>query len=278
MDNDMKALPRLAAVAITCAALGSALPASASTFSVDYTDLWYIPAESGWGLNLIQQNNTLFATLFVYGSDNTPRWYVASEVSGSNGTNFSGALYSTVGPYFGGAWNSAAYTPTLVGSISIAFNTPTTATVTYVVNGVTVTKSVQRQTWKGENLTGNYLGGLTANASSCNNGGNGPILVFGAPVTVAHNTSNQATQIVVNFTTSAGAASVCTFTGTYGQAGKLGSLNGNWSCTVGGSAFNNGPFTMTELQATNRGFTARFQGSDQFCQYAGNFGVVRDTQ
>jgi len=59
------------------AAVGISLPASATTFSIDYTDLWYIPTESGWGLNVIQQGNVMFATLFVYGTDNTPRWYVA---------------------------------------------------------------------------------------------------------------------------------------------------------------------------------------------------------
>ena len=42
-----------------------ALPAAATTHSTDYTDLWYLPAESGWGINIIQQYDTVFATMFV---------------------------------------------------------------------------------------------------------------------------------------------------------------------------------------------------------------------
>ena len=33
----------------------------------DITDLWWNPAESGWGMNVIQQGDTSFVTMFVYG-------------------------------------------------------------------------------------------------------------------------------------------------------------------------------------------------------------------
>jgi hypothetical protein len=277
----MKSLLRSLAFALATG-FGLALPASASTFSVDYTDLWFNPAENGWGLNLIQQNNVIFATMFVYGGDNTPRWYVASDLESSNGTSFSGTLFKTTGSYFGAAWSPAQSTAIATGSMSIVFNSLTSATVTYTADGVTVTKTLQRQTWKGENLTGNYLGGLTANASSCNNGSNGGIVIFGNStypnVTVSHNGSSQAVTITLNAPSASGTASVCTFTGTYGQQGKLGSISGNWSCTIGGAPYNSGTFTLSELQATVRGFNARFTGQDQFCQYAGNFGTVRDIQ
>src|SRR5215207_11325714 len=79
--------------------LGMAQPASATSFSTDYTDLWFSPAESGWGLNLSQQGNTMFGTLFVYGTDQTPRWYVASALVATSTNSFTGALYRTTGPY-----------------------------------------------------------------------------------------------------------------------------------------------------------------------------------
>jgi hypothetical protein len=276
MDNDMTSLLRRIAFTLA-AALGFALPASASTFSVDYSDLWYIPAENGWGLNLIQQNNVLFATMFVYGSDGTPRWYVASDLESSNGTNFSGVLYKTTGPYFGAAWNSS-YTPTAAGTMTIVFNSPTSASLTYVVDGITVGKTLQRQTWKGENLSGTYVGGLAANASSCNTVANGKIYITGGGMSVAHNAASQAVTITLPSTTNTGASSICTFNGTYGQQGKLGSIAGTWSCVINGAPYNNGTFTMSELQSTVRGFNAKFQGQDQFCQYNGNFGVVLDPQ
>lgn len=270
----MKSLLRSLAFTLA-AALGIAAPASASTFSVDYTDLWYIPNESGWGINLIQQRNVIFATMFVYGTDNTPRWYVASDLESSNGTGFTGALFKTTGSYFGAAWNPATSSATPAGSMSIVFNSPTSATLTYTIDGVTVSKTLLRQTWTGENLTGNYLGGLTSSTSGCTSGN---ILIFGTSMTVSHNTANQAVTITLNAPASSGASATCTFNGTYGQQGKLGSITGNWSCTVGGSPSNSGTFTMSELQATIRGFNAKFTGQDQFCQYSGNFGVVRDIQ
>lgn len=270
----MKSLLRPLAFALATA-FGMALPASASTFSVDYTDLWYNPSENGWGLNLIQQNNAIFATLFVYGSDNTARWYVASDLESSNGTNFTGVLYRTTGPYFGASWTAGPpYTPTPAGSMSITFNSNSSATVTYTADNVTVTKSVQRQTWRGENLSGTYFGGLSANATACSDVANGPVNLLGT-MSVNHNTSSQAVSITLNTSTASGTSSVCTFNGIYSQQGKLGSVNGNWSCTIAGSPYNNGTFTITDLQSTIRGFNGGFVGQDQHCQYAGNFGNVR---
>src|SRR4051812_7004477 len=99
-------------------AVAASLPvlAFASSTTPDYTDLWYIPTESGWGANVVQQGNTMFVTLFVYGSNNQPTWFVASAVTqtgGSTSGTFSGPLYQTTGPYFAnGGFNSASVTVT----------------------------------------------------------------------------------------------------------------------------------------------------------------------
>ena len=88
------------------AGLGFAACASATTTTIDYGDLWYnAPAESqsGWGVNIAHQGNILFVSLFVYGSDGTPRWYVASDVVPTGAVNtFSGALFNIpTGTFFG---------------------------------------------------------------------------------------------------------------------------------------------------------------------------------
>jgi hypothetical protein len=268
----MKSLSQRIAACIALS-LAFVLPAKASTTSVDFTDLWFIPAESGWGLNLIQQSNVLFGTLFVYGADNTPRWYVASDLESTNGTSFSGTLFKTTGPFFGAPWTGNTTTP--AGNMTLVFTSVNTATLTYTADGVTVTKNVVRQTWRSENLAGNYLGGLTANGTSCA-AGNTAILMFGS-MSVSQSGGGQ-TSMTINFTTNSNQAAVCTFNGNYAQSGRQGSISGNWSCTVNGTAANVGTFTMTELQASIRGFNGRFQGQDQFCgSYEGNVGVVRDT-
>lgn len=255
-------------------ALGFALPASASTSGVDFTDLWYNPAESGWGVNLIQQNNTIFATLFVYGADSSARWYVASNLQGS-GNTYNGTLYQTTGPFFAaGSFNSAAVTTTAVGSMTINFNSVGTGTLTYTVNGTPITKTIQRQTWAGENLSGTYLGGLTANGSSCGNGAsNGPVLIFDV-LNISHSGSNVSAR--VNFFNSAGVASVCTFSGGYTQSGRMGNVSGSFNCTFGNTPGNVGTFTISQIDASVNGFNGVFNGTDQFCSYNGYFGGIRD--
>ena len=57
----MSFIRRLAAVLLVSLAL--VRPAAA----VDYTDIWFLPSEGGWGVNLVQSNQFIFATFFVYG-------------------------------------------------------------------------------------------------------------------------------------------------------------------------------------------------------------------
>lgn len=258
------------------ATLAVSLPAAATSTGVDYTDQWWGgPAEHGWGVNFIEQGTTIFATLFVYGSDQTPRWYVAT-MQGS-GTSFSGPMYSTTGPYFGaGAFNGDSTVVTQVGSMSVNFSTPYNGAMSYTVNGVNVNKAITRQSFAANNITGHYLGGLTASGTNCHNSPNGAILIFD---TLTVTQSGPSVQMVVNFFASNGQASQCTFNGNMNIQGVMGQVsNGTWNCTVGGAAANTGSFTMDTVSATQTGFSALFNGSDQFCNYSGYFGGVKDVQ
>src|SRR5262249_1686633 len=121
--------------------MGFVLPASATSTGIDYTDQWWGgQSESGWGVNFIQQGTTIFATLFVYGQDQTPRWYGATMDSGGT-TAFSGPMYSTPGPYFGGVFNAGNVAVTPVGTMSVGFSSGYSGTLSYGVNGVTVNKN-----------------------------------------------------------------------------------------------------------------------------------------
>lgn len=254
-------------IAVFVAALGISLPASATTFSTDWTDLWFNPNESGWGINVIQQYNTLFATLFVYGSDGSARWFVASDMSGG-ANSFSGTLYQTTGPAFSAPWTGGA-TPTAVGNITLNFTSWNTATLTYTVSGASVTKSVQRQTFRGNSIGGNYIGGMTARAENCSNpSDNGFALITGL-LTVSHGGT---VTMRVDFRNAAGTAASATFSGGFNASGRLGSISGNFTSTLG----SNGTFTMTEVDVSRNGFSATFSGQDQFCRYTGFFGGVRD--
>jgi len=268
-------------LAVVAAAL--ALPAAATTHSTDYTDLWYAsPAESesGWGVNVVQQYDVVFATLFIYGQDNTARWYVApatlSVASPAGQNTFTGPLYSTVGTYFGAPWAGPPQS-TQVGSISFAFTSATAGAMSYTVNGVSVTKAITRQTWRRNVLTGNYVGGLTANGTNCKNGvSNGAILING-DMSVGHSNATSPT-FRIQFFTAGGAQGTCTYNGTYGQEGKMGRIdNGTFLCTFQGSTTTlSGTYTLTQIEANTNGFTSRFVGQDQNCSYDGFFGGMKD--
>jgi lysyl endopeptidase len=118
-------------------------------FSFNFQDLWWNPDESGWGLNLTHQGRTLFATLFVYGSDGRPQWFVMSNGTrtapvGDAFATYTGPLYRTTGPAFNAPlWTGS--TVAEVGTLTVSFDDGRTGKLTYTVNGTTVTKSVMRQ-------------------------------------------------------------------------------------------------------------------------------------
>ena len=41
------------------------LSATIRVNAADYTDLWWNPAEGGWGVNLVQSDNFMFVTFFI---------------------------------------------------------------------------------------------------------------------------------------------------------------------------------------------------------------------
>jgi hypothetical protein len=73
----MKALRHLFA-AIAVVAVGLSFPAQGASYSTDQSDLWWIPSESGWGIQFVQRNSTIFATMFVYDPSGAPTWYTAA--------------------------------------------------------------------------------------------------------------------------------------------------------------------------------------------------------
>src|SRR6516164_9443687 len=154
----IRTLKSLLATAIL--ALGFSLPASAIN-GTDFSDLWWNPSEPGWGLNVIHQNGIIFATLYVYDASGVPHFYSASETRGS-GASFTGPLYETRGTYWAtNPYNASSYGANQVGSLTLAFSTANSGTLTYVIGGNTIVKSITRFAFAIDNLSGNYLGGVT---------------------------------------------------------------------------------------------------------------------
>lgn len=112
-------------------------------------DLWWNPAEPGWGLNIAHQEDTLFGTLFTYLPNGQGQWLVMSNGAYQGSNRFSGPLYRTRGPAFDTSpWT--AVTLTQVGTMTIDFSSGAgwngnAAMLTYTVDGVSVTRPIQRQ-------------------------------------------------------------------------------------------------------------------------------------
>src|SRR5688572_30066952 len=113
----------------------------------NYQDLWWNPAESGWGLNLVQQGTTIFATLFTYSPSGRDLWIVGPALRRQPDASYAGALYTTRGAAF-----NASPWPALqaleVGAITIWFSAGDRAAIEYTYNGVTVSKTIERQAFR----------------------------------------------------------------------------------------------------------------------------------
>jgi serine protease len=114
----------------------------------NYQDLWWAaPAgsESGWGINLTHQGDTIFATWFTYDVDNSPMWLVVTATKTAPGV-YTGTLYRTTGPAFNSVpFNPALVAITAVGTSTLAFANGNAATFAYSVNGVAQAKQITRE-------------------------------------------------------------------------------------------------------------------------------------
>jgi len=117
------------------------------TPGTNYQDLWWHGAtENGWGMNLIQQSNIIFATWFTYDTNGKGMWVVMSDGEQTAANTWSGDLYTTSGPRFD-AYDASKFAITKVGTGSFTFTDPSNGTFTYTLKGVTQTKTITRQVY-----------------------------------------------------------------------------------------------------------------------------------
>jgi hypothetical protein len=121
------------------------------TAATNYQDQWWAaPAgsESGWGVNLAQEGNTIFATWFTYDLDGTPMWLSATATNMTPGV-YEGTLYRTTGPAFDAVpFNPANVVLTAVGMATFTFGDGNDATFAYTVNGISQMKAITRQVFQ----------------------------------------------------------------------------------------------------------------------------------
>src|SRR5271169_1412306 len=260
-------LKRLFAAAVALAMLILPLQAAA----VDYTDIWYLPSESGWGVNLVQADNVIFATFFIYSQGNVPTWYTAIIYANADGSNFTGNLYATTGTWFGAPWDPSKVVNTMVGTASFTPSSAYQGALSYsFTSGTppTVTKLIQRQVLTTIALGGNYIGGQSGAYSG------GGCSFQGAYTDTFDLTVMQPGDGTVAFNFSYLQSKIsCTWSGTLVQSGQLYSIpSATYACSDG----TNSTASMNQIKATAQGIEGIFsapsgsQGSSS-CSEAASF-------
>lgn len=256
----------LAIVPIVIATLLPIRACAANSWGVDMSDLWWNPNESGWGANIAHQGDIIFMTLFVYGADSKTRWYVASSMASQGGANayrFTGTLFETTGPFLGGSFNPANVNARPVGSATLDFPFIEEATLTYSVDGVGVTRAIERQTFRANDLAGAYTGSAIGTLGGCGAGSGS--FRDAAELVVSHTGSN--VSIAATFGTFG-----CTYSGAYTQSGRMGSIVGTFTCTSGGG----GPFEAREIESGHVSLSMQyFADYGNGCLESGRLGGMR---
>jgi len=123
---------------------------SAAQASSNYSDIWWNPAESGWGITIADHQTQLFIVWYTYRLDGSPTWFVIPGGTLSAGKRFfSGDIYQTTGPPYSAAFDPNQVRVTKVGTASFDFAPPSLAAgkalFTYSVGNVSQTKQIERQ-------------------------------------------------------------------------------------------------------------------------------------
>lgn len=255
-----------------CMALLLALFVCTTGRAATLTDLWYNPEESGWGLNVVQQDEVAFITLFVYGADGAPTWYFAPDarlvsIGGASGLpRFSGALYRSRGPWHGGPFDASRVEVTPAGRIAVEALTSDRMRVQYDADGVSVQRDTVRQTWRLPPIGLFYLASFSLRQLHADGS------LFGVVESRAE----------VIFFVQDGAGFLraeddlgrrCDYHGPYTQAGHLGSMAGAFTCD--GAEALSGTFELTDIEVTAHGVTAFLHTSSATLQQSGRFGGIR---
>ncbi|MBL8524319.1 MAG: hypothetical protein JNN20_11565 [Betaproteobacteria bacterium] len=218
------------ALSVGIFAMVVALPARAT----NYQDLWWNPNESGWGIQIVQQADTLFLTWFIYNNAGQPTWVVSdgvTRVSSSPNVVYRGRVVAATGTFFGApTWGGI--TPRVAGTeVTLTFTDARTGTLTYTVDGTTVTKPITRQNLVPIDMRGTYYGGLLRGSGCANQGVN--TTTYSVTHTPTQSPTTGAITGPIEIVEVGGV--LCRFTGTTTQFGSIIEASGTYTCAGDGT-------------------------------------------
>lgn len=116
--------------------------------TANFQDLWWRSGgtESGWGVNIAQEGDVIFATWFTYDENGKGAWFVMPDTTKVGDMAYQGKIYRTTGPAVTSQkWSSTSVVATEVGTASFAFSDASNGTFTAKVGAATIVKPISRQ-------------------------------------------------------------------------------------------------------------------------------------
>lgn len=249
--------------AIVFLLLGCLPAGAANLFSTDASDMWWNPAESGWGVNIVQEGNVIFATLYVYAADGSAHWFVAPDMEAPGGSplTFSGDLYETTGPTFTASFNPSAVTRRVVGTATFTYSATNSAAFTYSVDGKSVSKNIQRMTWRIPDISGEYEVWRNIRSSNCTDAGNS-----------SYDYLIQQSGNAVTVQAYSGLTLQCMWSGTLSQAGRMSTITASGTCS--GVTPASSSLRIDDLEVGVNGFMGHLTASEHGCDLFGRIAGV----
>lgn len=248
--------------------LGVSLHASALNLS----DLWWNPQQPGTGMQVVQQGETAFVTLFTYGPNGEPFWVVAPDArvyayDATGRPAFRGTLYRTRGSAFSAPFDPAESRVIPVGELYLTSNGDNRLAVEYTINNVSLTRSLERQTFALPGAAANYAGSFKLRMTAQPGGPYYGTREYNADFLLHIDDANQGVMRVAD-----NVLGICDYRGPYVQSGRYGSFAGNYSCQSGES----GTFEVARLVFSDEGVTGQLSTTGRDGVGRGRFGAVRE--
>jgi hypothetical protein len=259
-------------LAVAALALHAA-QAPATNVTTDVTDVWWPSSEVGWGIQLVQNADVVFATLYVYGTESQPLFFVAlleNPPGGATGI-WTGPLYVSHGAWFGDAWSAAPAGEVPVGTMTFALSGIGVGTLDYTVGTTSVSKTIERQALKLENNDGSYrfthtwaATGVGCTAADAFVPASGAVT---GDMSILHVDADTA---AISLQWKLAPVELCSMSASYLQLGRLGQYQGTLNCPT-----RSGTLTLFEIANRVKGLSGRYTIDWTYsCRYQGRFAGV----
>lgn len=235
--------------------------------ATNYQDSWWNPNQSGMGVMVVHQGNTVAAAWYHFGSDGKATYLLLSGPL--NGNSVSGSLRRSTGPQPGPGYSASAVAETSVGTATMTFTSSTTATLTYSFEGRAGVLELTRFSFAEPDLNGSWSYGAQATMSQCTNPANNGVGFGMGTLTMARNGNSLAVTL-----TPSGGSGQTVFSLQLARSGSLSSASGTFTCCNGMS----GTASFTDMRSSDDFVSTRYALSytqGETCQESGSIGALR---